>query len=352
MNPDIGSHSTDNQKIDGFPVKVKISNSCLTSVVKMKLLKPPKLNVGDTIGIVAPSHPVSQFQRGYRQGVKNLKRLGFNVKEGKTVKLQRGYMAGTDLQRAKDINSMFADKEVKAIICALGGFVAIRTLRHLDFDLINANPKVFSGMSDITTFHMAFLAKTGLTSLHQTDVVFGFGADIKTKEAIYEMDLFLKITQNSKPLGLLPALTQWEVWREGIAEGRLFGGNLPTLESLLATPYFPKLDEDIIFFWEATARHPLEEIDQMLVHFREIGLFDRTKGMLIGKIRGEEANIIKDMTSEVKEVVLDVTEEFDFPTIAGMDFGHFTPNLPLPMWLKASLNTGGTRVWVNESYVK
>ncbi|MDI6905526.1 MAG: LD-carboxypeptidase [Candidatus Bathyarchaeia archaeon] len=258
-----------------------------------------------------------QTRKGYRQGVNNLRRLGFNVKEGKTVKLQRVYMAGTDVQRAEDIKSMFADEEVKAIICALGGSVAIRTLRYLDFDLIKANPKIFSGMSDITTFHTAFLTKIGFTCLHESDVVFGFGADMKSIEGKYEMDLFLKITQNARPLGLLPALTRWEVWREGSAEGRLFGGNLPTLESLLATPYFPKLDEDIIFFWETMTR-PLEAIDQMLVHLKEISLFDKTKGVLIGKIRGEEADFIKDMTSEVKKVVLDITGEFDFPIIASI----------------------------------
>ncbi|MDI6847355.1 MAG: hypothetical protein QMD23_04410 [Candidatus Bathyarchaeia archaeon] len=110
---------------------------------------------------------------------------------------------------------------------------------------------------------------------------------MKSIEGKYEMDLFLKITQNARPLGLLPALTRWEVWREGSAEGRLFGGNLPTPESLLATPYFPKLDEDIIFFWETMTR-PLEAIDQMLVHLKEIGLFDKTKGVLIGKIRARK----------------------------------------------------------------
>lgn len=319
----------------------------------MRLLKPPKLNVGDTVGIVAPSHPVLPFQTMYLQGIRNIRKLGFDVREGETVRLQHGgYMAGTDIQRAEDINSMFADRGVKAVICALGGFVAIRTLRYLDFDLIKANPKVFSGMSDITTFHAAFLAKTGLTGLHQSDAVFGFGADMKSKEGRYEMDLFLRITKNARPLGLLPALTRWEVWREGNADGRLFGGNLPTLESLLATPYFPKIDENIIFFWEATARHPLEEIDQMLFHLREIGLFDQTKGMLIGKIRGEEADVMKDMTDEVEKVVLDVTDEFDFPIIASMDFGHYTPNLPLPMWLKAGLNTEELGVWINESYVE
>jgi muramoyltetrapeptide carboxypeptidase len=319
---------------------------------EMKLLKPSRLSVGDTIGIVAPSHPVLPFQSMYLEGVENLKKLGFEVKEGKTVKLQHsGYMAGTDIQRAEDINSMFVDEEVKAIICAMGGQVAIRTLRYLDFDLIRASAKIFSGMSDITTFHLAFLSKTGLVGLHETDVVFGFGMDMHSKEAKYEMDLFFNVTKKAEPLGLLPAFTRWEVWREGKAEGRLFGGNVPSLQALLATPYFPKLDEDIIFFWECMTQ-PLDLLDQRLVQFREAGLFDRVKGMLIGKIRGEEAGFVMDMTTEVKKVVLDITNEFDFPIIASMDFGHYTPNLPLPMWLKASLNTQGARVWINESYVK
>jgi muramoyltetrapeptide carboxypeptidase len=318
----------------------------------MKPLKPSRLNVGDTIGVVAPSYPVLTFQSMYLRGVENLRRLGFTVKEGKTVKLQHsGYMAGTDIQRAEDINTMFADEEVKAIICAMGGHVAIRTLRFLDFDVIRANPKIFSGMSDITTFHVAFLARTSLVGLHQTDVVFGFGADMDSEEAKYEMNLFFKVTKNAEPLGLLPAFTSWEVWREGTAEGRLFGGNVPSLQALLATPYFPRLNEDIIFFWEAMTQ-PLDLLDQRLVQFREAGLFDRTKGMLIGKIRGEENNIVKDMTSEVKEVILDITSEFDFPIIASMDFGHYTPNLPLPMGLKAKMDTEGAKVWVNEPYVK
>lgn len=108
--------------------------------------------------------------------------------------------------------------------------------------------------------------------------------------------------------------------------------------ALLATSHFPRLNEDIIFFWEAMAQ-PLDLLDQRLVQFREAGLLGRTKGMLIGKIRGEETNIVKDMTSEVREVILDITCEFDFPIIASMDFGHYTPNLPLPMGLKASMDT-------------
>lgn len=318
----------------------------------MKIVKPPKLCDGDTVGVIAPSYPILPFQEIYNKGIVNIKKFGFKVKEGKSVKLEHfGYMAGTDRQRAEDINNMFADKEVRAIICAIGGQVAIRTLRYLDFDLIRANPKIFSGMSDITTFHMAFLAKSGLIGLHQTDVIFGFGSDMNSKEAKYEIDLFFKATKKTEPLGLLPALTRWEVWREGKAEGRLFGGNVPSLQALIGTSYFPKLDEDVIFFWEAM-RQPLDLLDQRLVQFRETGLFDRSKGMLIGKIRGEEAGAVKDMTSEVKKVILDITDEFDFPIIANMDFGHYTPNLPFPMGLKAKMDTDGAKVWINESYVK
>jgi muramoyltetrapeptide carboxypeptidase len=325
----------------------------------MRLLKPRKLVDGDTIGVIAPSYPVLPHQEKYDQGIKNLKKFGFNVKEGKTVRLHhRNYMAGTDVQRAEDINNVFADREVKAIICALGGSVAIRALSHLDYDLIRRNPKIFSGMSDITTFHVAFLAKAGLIGLHQCDICFGFGADLKSEEAKFEAELFFKITQYAEPLGLLPALTKWEVWREGEAEGRLFGGNIGSIERLLATPYFPELDENFIFFWEGIAK-PLEELDQQLVHFRESGLFEKTKGMLIGKIRGEEPDPssklgyrIKDMTGEVKELVLDTTMKYDFPIIAGADFGHYTPNVPLPLGVRAAMDAIGAKVWLKESYVE
>lgn len=321
----------------------------------MKVLKPPKLNDGDTIGVIAPSYPVPPFQEMYDRGIANLKSFGFRVKEGKTVKLTRlGYMAGTDLQRAEDVNSMFADEEVKAIICAIGGQVAIRTLRYLDYDLIKANPKIFSGMSDITTFHAAFLAKTGLTGLHQTDIVFGFGVDMKSPEAKYETELFFKVTKSLKPLGVLPKFTEWEVWREGKGEAELFGGNIPSLQTLLATPYFPRIREKVIFFWECTAK-PLDKIDQDMTQFREVGVFDKTVGMLIGKIRGEDPaklGKVKDMTGEVKKVILEIAGEYDFPIVANMDFGHFTPNIPLPFGLEASIDTEEVRFAINETYVK
>lgn len=328
-------------------------------VESLRLLKPPRLEAGDTVGVVAPSHPVLPFQEKYDEGIRNLKKFGFKVKEGRTVKLQyKGYMAGTDRERADDINAMFADEEVKAIICALGGSIAIRCLHYLDYDTIGRNPKIFSGMSNITTFHLAFLAKADLSGLHQSDIVFGFGADMNSEEAKYETGLFFRITENAEPLGLLPALTKWEVWREGTAEGRLFGGSINSAETLLGTPYYPKLDEDIIFFWESIGQ-PLEELDAKFTHFRESGILDRTRGMLIGKFRNEvrdpsskTGQQIKERTDEIRELVMDITAGYDFPIIGNMDFGHYTPNLPLPTGIKAAIDTYGLKVWLKESYVK
>lgn len=325
----------------------------------MRLLKPPRLRAGDTIGVIAPSHPVQPFQEEFNRGIENLEKFGFNVKEGKTVRLQhKGYMAGTDLERADDINVMFADDEVSAIICALGGSIAVRCLRYLDYDLIRRNPKIFSGMSNITTFHIAFLTKTGLSGLHQSDVVFGFGTDMKSEEAKFETDLFFRVTKNAEPLGLLPALTKWEVWREGKAEGRLFGGSINSAETLLGTPYYPKLNEDTIFFWESIGQ-PLDELDAKLTHFRESGVLDVAKGMLVGKFRDEVSDPrskggkrIKDRTDEIRELVMDITAGYDFPIIGDMDFGHYTPNLPLPTGMKAAMDTNGMKVWLKESYVK
>ena len=350
------ARSNSNKKL--YVDKVKTIRG-IGELKSLKLLKPPRLEEGDTVGVIAPSHPIQPFQEKYDQGIKNLKRFGFKVKEGKTVKLQHmGYMAGTDLERADDINAMFADEEVSAIICALGGSIAIRCLRHLDYDLIRRNPKIFSGMSNITIFHIAFLTKAGLTGLHQSDVVFGFGADMNSEEAIYENELFFRVTRNAEPLGLLPALTKWEVWRQGKAEGRLFGGSINSAETMLGTPYYPKLNEDIIFFWESIGQ-PLDELDAKFTHFRESGIFERTRGMLIGKFRDEvsdpsskNSQTIRDRTDEIKGLVMDITADYDFPIIGNMDFGHYTPNLPLPIGIKAAMDTDGTKVWLKESYVK
>src|SRR3989344_239833 len=115
----------------------------------MKIIKPQKINKGDTIGIVASSLPVfPRHQVQYERGKKLIQEMGFKIKEGKTIGKSRWWMSGTPKEVAEDINSMFAEKKVKAIMAHTGGYSAISVIDHLDYDLIRKNPKPFIGMSD------------------------------------------------------------------------------------------------------------------------------------------------------------------------------------------------------------
>ena len=129
----------------------------------MKLIKPHRLNIEDTIGIVASSLPVlPPFRESYERGKKVIYDLGFKIKEGKTIGRIKWWMGGTPKEVAEDINNMFADKSVKAIMAQTGGYSAISVLEHLNYELISKNPKPFIGMSDMTVYHLAILTKTGM----------------------------------------------------------------------------------------------------------------------------------------------------------------------------------------------
>lgn len=133
-----------------------------------RMRKGKRLQAGDTIGLVAPASPVS-IER-IQTAIAILRRLGFRVKTGENAgKVYGGYMAGTPLERAADLHAMFADDDVRAILCLRGGYGAPQILPYLDFEWIRENPKLFIGYSDITALHIAFQQKCGLATIHGFD---------------------------------------------------------------------------------------------------------------------------------------------------------------------------------------
>src|SRR3989344_6044897 len=169
----------------------------------MKIIKPRRLNKGDTIGIVASSLPVLPlFKESYERGKKLIEEMGFKIKEGKTIGKKRWWMAGTPKKVAEDINSMFADKNIKAIFAQTGGYSAMYVIEYLDYELIRNNPKPFIGMSDATIYHLAFFTKTGLVGFHMDDVSYGFGRVIKEGQEKWpdlNKEFFLKFLTNTNP---------------------------------------------------------------------------------------------------------------------------------------------------------
>ena len=311
----------------------------------MKIIKSKKLNIGDTIGIVASSLPVlPSFKENYERGKKILTDLVFKVKEGKTIGKSRWWAAGTPKEVAEDINSMFADKSIKAIMAQTGGYSASSVLEYLDYELITNNPKPYIGISDVTNFHMAFLTKCHMVGFHMDDVTFGLGnpwAEGEEHLGEFDREVFLKFLTQTEPVGIIPPLTEWEEWKKGKAEGLLSGGNLHLLVNLIGTPYFPPKEffKGAILFWEEVGE-PLHNIARFLTHLKYAGILDQISGMLIGKITYIKPPREKEVIEpHVKEMILEIFKDYKFPIMANLDFGHYTVNIPMPVGIKASFDT-------------
>ena len=323
----------------------------------MKVIKPSKLLIGDTIGIIAPSLPVlPKFRKNYERGKKILTDMGFKIKEGKTIGLQRWWAAGTPKEQAEDINNMFADKNIKAIMAHTGGHSAITVLEQIDYRLVKDNPKPFIGMSDITVFHLAFLAKCNLVGFHMDDVTFGLGWNWKKEEKHlekFDRDVFINLLTQKNPLGEIKPLTKWEGWRSGKAEGQLIGGNLHLINWQLATPYFPSLVyfDGAILFWEDVGEH-LYDIARSLYQLKYAGILKRISGMLVGKLshleKSEDKGIVE---PSAKEMTLEIVKDYDFPILANMDFGHYTVNIPMPLGVRARFDGTNKNFSIIESAV-
>lgn len=309
------------------------------------LLKPPRLKPGDTIGIVAPCLPIlPDFREKYERGKQVLEDMGFRLKEGKTIGLNRWYAAGTPKQQADDINAMFADDEVQALIAASGGFSGISVLEHLDYDLIKQHPKPFIGMSDMTCYQLAMYVKTGLVGFHMDEVGMGLGWNWQRKkfqDTERVKELYAKVLTDTDAIGSVPNIRQWEEWKPGKAEGTLLGGNLNVLTFQLGTPYFPSIEsfDNAILFWEAVGR-PLHEIARSLYQFKYHGIFDRIAGMLVGTVTAVPPPRDEGLQEPaLKELVLEVAKDYKFPIMGNMDFGHYSINPPMPVGIRAGFDT-------------
>jgi muramoyltetrapeptide carboxypeptidase len=324
-------------------------------VMTPPLLKPSKLTPGDTIGIVAPCLPIlPDFREKYERGKRALQDMGFQLKEGKTTHFQHGYSAGTPKQQADDINAMFADKNVRAIVAASGGYTGISVLEHLDYNLIGHNPKPFIGMSDMTCYQLALYTKVKAVGFHMDEVGFGLGWNWQRKkfENTDEVKkLYSKILMTTEPLGSIPRIKMWEAWRPGAAKGPLIGGNINAMTFQLGTPYFPQpaAFDGAILFWEAVGR-PFHDIMRALYQLKYYGVFDRIAGMLVGTVTAVPPAREEGITEPIlQEVVLDVSKDHIFPIMGNMDFGHFSINPPMPVGTLASFDTDHLELKLLES---
>ena len=286
--------------------------------------------------MVAQSLPVlPSFRENYLKGKKVLEDLGFKVKEGKTINKTKWWMAGDPKFVAMDINNMFADKTVKAIIAQTGGYSAIGVLEYLDYKMISKNPKPYMGFSDMTAIHLALFEKCGLVGFNMDDLTFGFSRNSKE-----QLEMFKKFLMSSEAPGKIKSLSEWQTWKKGSATGHLLGGNLHIMMAQSATEYFPsieKWDGAILFFEEVG--ETLHDMARCLYELKYMGILDKIAGMIIGKIKYVKA--IRDTEVKepsYKEMILEMLKDFKFPILAEVDMGHFTVNIPMPIGIKVEMD--------------
>jgi muramoyltetrapeptide carboxypeptidase len=298
-------------------------------------IKPPALRPGDTVGIVAPASNI--HRDALEAGCHALRSLGYSPFYFDSVFEKDIYFAGSAERRSRELEEMFVRDEVRAIICARGGYGSNYLLPLLDREKIKKHPKIFVGYSDLTCLLTYFADATGMVMFHGPMVAKDFGR-IDGVE--------LNSWQNA-----LSGNSQWTVevnpevtpLAEGSAHGILYGGCLSILVASLGTPYEIQTEGTILFLEDVAAK-PFQ-IDRMLMQLKLAGKFDGVRGIIFGEMLDCVQNPGKDQGYTLEEVVLRVIGDLGIPVAFGLRSGHVTQrNITLPIGVRAALTTDGTKV--------
>ncbi|MFQ5444865.1 MAG: LD-carboxypeptidase, partial [Nitrospinales bacterium] len=259
----------------------------------------------------------------FKKGIAVLESMKFEVFVPKGLFKRDGYHAGSEIHRAKMVNDLFSNPAINAIICARGGFGAMKILPMLDYTSILQHPKIFIGFSDISALLSALYTRTGLVTFHGPMVTTLSEGTQQTKNAM------LSAFSSEKPLQIVPE--KGITLRSGYASGPVSGGNLTTLCHLVGTPFEPDYTGHILFLEDRG--EAIYRIDRMLTHMRLAGCFDGLAGLLLGSFDncGTDDDIFK--------IVGSVFQRYDIPILTGFAIGHGKNNMTVPIGLDATLNT-------------
>lgn len=292
-------------------------------------LLPRPLNPGDTVGLVSPSHASDDPSFNVQLASEAMQALGLKVKIGPHAASRRGHLAGTDAQRAGDLNAMFADPEVAGIVCVRGGSGAARLLPLLDYGMIRRNPKVLLGYSDITALHNALLAQAGLVTFHG-QIGAGswnrFNAD-QFRRVFFERELMEYRNVSETGDDLVARRNRTITVTGGKARGELVGGNLTVLTALAGSPYLPDFDGRILFL-EDVEEAPYR-IDRMFSTLRLMGALDRIAGLVFGECTDcTPGNGYGSLN--LAEILDDYIKPLGIPAYRGAMIGHIREQFIVP----------------------
>ncbi len=335
---------------DAAPRSTATSTTGTTS--DLPILKPPTLRAGDRVGMVAPASNAYELEE-IEIARETMEAYGLEVVLGKHIRAQYGYLAGTDTERAEDVNEMFRRPDIKGIVTFSGGYGCCRLLPYLDYDLIRRHPKVIVGHSDITSLLLGIHRKTGLITFHGSSGLTGVGE--------YARSHFRRAIMSDRPLGPIaapPPRPAGEVERHhrlvtlapGTATGQLIGGNLTLVTNLLGTPYEPDTRGKILFL-EDVGEEPYR-IDRMLTQLWLAGKFQDAAGIALGHFSNCTPSDYRPgfwQTLSLETILRDRFGNLGKPALYNLMFGHVTENAVLPIGAIATLDATQKTLTVEES---
>lgn len=293
------------------------------------VVKPKKLEKGDKIAVTAPGGAIWNHQDviNFEQ---QLQKMGFKVILGKTLSRKKGYLAGTDEERAKELMGFFEDPSIEGIIAMRGGWGCARLLEKLDYTIIQSNPKVLMGFSDISSLINAIYIKTGLITFHGlvgVNTWNDFSTEVFNRVVCQGESCSLPMEKSSA--------NSFVTINKGKAQGRLIGGNLSVLSGLVGTPFF-EIPENTILFLEETNEEPYV-VDRLLTHLKLANIYDKINGVVFGhcsKCIAENPN----QSFPTIEVIREHFSELKIPVSYGSPIGHIASKWTLPIGIEVEMD--------------
>ncbi|MCH7409906.1 LD-carboxypeptidase [Belliella sp. DSM 111904] len=321
-------------------------NSKESSATYPAAMLPKPLKKGDWVGLISPSAATAERVQ-FMFAQEALEALGFKVKLGKNLKNRHGHLAGTDEERASDLKEMFADPDIKGIICIRGGSGAARILPLIDYELIKKNPKPLLGYSDITALHNAIQAKTGLITFHGPNGTGSWNSfNVKQFEEVF-FNKALVTFENEAQKGddLVVKNNRTFTLHPGVVEGKILGGNLTVLTALSGTPYLPDFEESILFL-EDIGEDPYK-IDRMMSTLKLNGTLDKIKGFVFGQCT--DCSPSGGYGSLTVDDILDhYILPLEIPAFKGAMIGHIPKQFIIPVGAKVRLDANKSTITMVE----
>ncbi|NLK95584.1 MAG: LD-carboxypeptidase [Clostridiales bacterium] len=305
------------------------------------MIKGTSLTKNSTIGIIAPAS--KEDINNVKEKITTFSNLGFKVKLGRYIYNRHSFFAGSDLQRAKDIQDMFLDKSVQGIVCLRGGYGSVRALDYIDPNIIISNPKILCGFSDITAL-LNYFSSFGLITFHGPMI----NSDFNDKTTF---NSFLNVLSTNKANYKydLNAMDSISIINGRSFSGKIVGGNLSVLCSLIGSKYSINTANSILLLEDVNEAPYV--IDRLLTQLINNNIILNCSGIIIGYLSNEK-NYNKNISKFfLEKTVIDRLSYFNIPLILGFPFGHNYPNLTIPIGAYATFSYDENSLIINDSFL-